>query len=589
MNMRDADIRALIQWVADNTGKNIVVHKDVKGKVNVMSPTALTPDEAYQVFLSVLQVNGYAAVETPEALKIIPKNLATRGALPYAGSSKNADMMVAVFKLQNASASQISQLLRPMLSNEAVIAPYAATNTLVIADHASNIESARTLIKQLDTSGDSDIELVKLQHADAASILQSLSALVSGAESGGPNAISLSADERSNSILLAGDPAKRRQLKNLIRQLDTAIDGGNTQVIYLHYVDAAELVPILQSLTQSIQAGQKNTSAPNSISIEASETANALVINAPPAMQTNLRDVVKKLDIRRAQVLIEAILVEVRGETTNEFGINWISDPNQDAVGAVNLQGSLPLPSVVNGNLVPGRGLTVGYFDGGNLRATVQALAANQNANILSTPTVVAIDNEEASLLVGQNVPFITGQATGTAATTSNPFTTIERQDIGTTLVVTPRINDGDSITLEIQQKTENIAPSVQVASDIITNKREILTKALIKDGQVLVLGGLISDEQTDVRTKVPVLGSIPVLGKLFSSKDQSNAKTNFMVFIHPTILKDEQQMAAATQRRYNFMQNLQQQVKDKKWRVKTGDAPVINDFESYRPSAGEQ
>ena len=592
MNMRDADIRALIQWVADNTGKNIVVHKDVQGKVNVLSPAPLSPDEAYQVFLSVLQVHGYAAIETPEAVKIIPKNMATRGALPYSGASDSADMVVSVLKIRNASALQIADLLRPMLSSEAVLSTYAATNTLVIADHASNVESARSLVQQLDKSGDTAIEVVKLQYADAGSILQSLTALLpqsAGNPGSGVN-ISLSADERSNSVLLAGDPARRRQFRNLIRQLDTAIDGGNTSVVYLHYVDAAELVPILQSLTQSIQAGQKSGEDQSSISIESSETANALVINAPPSIQNNLRDVIAKLDIRRAQVLIEAVLVEVRGELANDLGVSWITDPNKEVIGAVNTLGDLPLASTTpNGSFAAGRGFTLGYFQDGDIRAALRALSSTQNANILSTPTVVAIDNEEASLLVGQNVPFITGQATGSASTTNNPFTTIERQDIGTSLVVTPRINEGDSITLEIQQKTENIAPSVSVASDIVTNKREILTKALIKDGQVLVLGGLVSDEETEVRNKVPLLGDIPLLGKLFSSTDKSHAKTNFMVFIHPTILKDQQQIAAATQRRYNFMQDLQQQARDKKWRIRPEPGPLMQDFESYAPSTDDK
>lgn len=591
MNMRDADIRALIQWVADNTGKNIVVHKAVQGKVTVLSPQPVTPDEAYQVFLSVLQVHGFAAIETAEALKIIPRNLAAGGALPFAGSSGKADMVVSVIKVENVSATKLAQILRPLVSKEAVLTAYAATNVLVLADHASTIESAKKLVRELDQIGDTDIEVVKLHHADAVTVLENLGSLISDQsnQNEGLN-ISLSVDERSNSILLAGDPAKRNQFKKLIKQLDTPLNGqGNTQVVYLHYVDAAEIAPILKSLAQSIQSEDKAANSGNKISIESSESANALVINAPPALLNTMKRVVSELDIRRAQVLVEALVVEVSGDIANDLGVSWITNPNSELVGAVNTLGDLPL---ANPNLddssplqfTPGRGFTFGYFNDGNLQAAIRALNATQNANILSTPTVVAIDNEEASLLVGQNVPFKTGQSTSSASSTADPFTTIERQDIGISLIVTPRINQGDSITLEIHQKTESIAPSVETASDIITNKREILTKALIKDDQVLVLGGLISDEETEVREKVPLLGDIPLLGKLFSSTGKSHSKKNLMVFIHPVILKDDEHIRSVTQRRYNFMQDLQQQVRNKEWKVKPGDTAVLEDFSTFSP-----
>jgi general secretion pathway protein D len=582
MNMRDADIRSLIQWVADNTGKNIVVHRAVQGKVTVLSPQPLTADEAYQVFLSVLQVHGYAAIETDQALKIVPKNMAASGALPYAGSSTSADMVVSVIKILNVSAVQMAETLRPLLSPEAVLTPYPSTNALVIADHATNIASAKRLIAKLDTASDSEIELIKLEHADANSILKSLSSLMP--TSGGLD-ISVSADERSNSILLAGDPAKRKQLRRLIKQLDSPLNGqGNTQVVYLHYVDASEIVPILQSLSKSIQSNEKQT---NNISIESSETANALIINAPPAMLNTMKRVIADLDIRRAQVLVEALLVEVSGDVAKDVGVTWVTDPDNDFIGAVNTLGDLNLvePSVSAAlPFAAGRGFTFGYFNDGDLQAAVRALSATQNANVLSTPTIVAIDNEEASLLVGQNVPFKTGQATSASSSTSDPFTTIERQDIGISLVVRPRINQGDSITLEIRQKTETIAPSVDLASDIITNKREIITKALIKDGQVLVLGGLIRDEETEIVEKVPLLGDIPLLGKLFQSKGTSNSKTNLMVFIHPTILKDEAKIAEVTQRRYQFMQNLQQQVQNNNWTVKPGENALMEDFSIFSP-----
>ncbi|MFT5691841.1 MAG: general secretion pathway protein D [Oceanicoccus sp.] len=590
MNMRDADIHALIQWISDNTGKNIIVHKAVQGKVTVLSPSPLTSNEAYQVFLSVLQVHGFAAIETAEALKIVPINLAKNGALPLENSSATADMVVSVMKIQNVSAVKLASILKPLASSDAVLTTYAPTNALVIADHSSNIASLKELIGQLDVASDSEIEVIKIKHADAKAIKSTLTTLMSAI--GGKSeslTFSLSVDERSNTILMAGDPAKRKQFKNLIRQLDTPLEGqGNTQVVYLHYVSALEVAPILKSLATSIQSNQKDS---NKINIESSESANALIINAPPSILNTMKRVISELDIRRAQVLVEALVVEVSGTTANDIGVTWISDSSSgNTVGGVNTLGDLALSngSSVNSDspltFLSGRGLTFGYFEKGNLQAAIRALNATQNANILSTPTIVALDNEEASLLVGQNVPFKTGQTTSAASTTNDPFTTIERQDIGISLIVKPRINQGDSITLEIKQTTESIAPSVETASDIITNKREIITKALIKDDQILVLGGLISEEETEVQEKVPLLGDLPFIGALFRSKGVNRDKKNLMVFIHPVILKDEIQTREITQRRYNFMKNLQQKASDKEWSVEDGGNSTMEDFETFSP-----
>ena len=597
MNMRDADIRALIQWVADKTHKNMIVHKAVQGKVTVLSSQPISIEEAYKVFLSVLQVHGYAAIETDDAVKIVPQALATSSGLPASGTGADNDMVVSVLKLHNASAVKISTMVKPMLSKEALVSPYADTNVLVVADHAANIASVKQLVAQLDSTGDNRIQLVRLKYANASDVLDSLTALMPQSGRGGDSPeLSMSVDERSNSILLAGDPARRSRMIKLIKQLDTPLKGeGNTQVVYLHYVDAKELVPILQGLAKSIQADQKDTNKANSVSVESSATANALIINAPPAMLSTMKRVVSQLDIRRAQVLVEALVVEVSGDIANDLGVTWITDPEQSVIAGVSTPGDLPLVSTDTTTtsvlpFAPGKGLTFGYFNSGDLQAAVRALDATQNANILSTPTVVAIDNEEASLLVGQNVPFITGQATGSSSSTTNPFTTIERQDIGITLDVTPRINEGDSVTLEIKQKTENLATSVDtsaVASDIITNKREINTKAMIKDNQILVLGGLISDEQREVKEKVPFLGSLPLIGRLFSSTSKTTSKKNLMVFIHPVILKDEEHMRAVTQKRYNFMKNLREQAGNKQWSAETSKSAAMQEFDTYTPATG--
>lgn len=606
MNMRDADIRTLIQWVADQTGKNIVVHRDVQGKVTVLSAKPVTREEAYQVFLSVLQVHGFAAIETPEAVKIVPANIATQGGLPYRRADSGGDMAVQVFRASNVSAPSLAQMLKPLVSKDAIINADAATNMLLIADHSANIAELQALVQKMDSAGGSEVELVRLQHANAKEVLASLNALFPSQSSGGgpgnesgPQSalpLALSADERSNSILLSGDPVKRARVRGLIRQMDSPLSGeGNTQVFYLQYANAKEVVPILKSLAQSVLKDQKDKET--SFSVEASESANAIVISAPPGLINTLKGVVEKLDVRRAQVLVEALIVEVNSDITDDLGVSWattdLTNPDgSGGIAAVNALGNLALGNAVTdaaGNIIgltPGAGITLGYITNGNLRAAIRALSTSTKANILSTPTVVAIDNEPASLLVGQNVPFITGQATSAASGTTNPFTTIERKDIGISLEVTPRINQGNTITLDIKQKVESLAPAVRNASDLVTNKREINTKALIYDDQVLVLGGLISDSQTETKQKVPILGDLPLIGKLFGGTGNQRTKNNLMVFIHPVILRNDGKIANVTERHYNFMRDIQQKAQEEPPSTTENPKPppVMEDFETFSP-----
>ncbi len=604
MNMRDADIRTLIQWIADQTGKNMVVHHDVQGKVTVLSAKPVTREEAYRVFLSVLQVHGFAAIETPEAVKIVPANIATQGGLPYRNGN-SGDMVTQVFKATNVAAPDLAQMLRPLVSKEAIINADANTNMLLIADHANNIAQLQELVQKMDRAGGSEMELVHLQYANSKEILASLNALFpsqgggAGGQGGGQAALplSMSADDRSNRILLSGDPVKRARVKTLIHEMDSPLTGeGNTQVFYLQYANAKEVAPILKSLAQSVLKDQKDKET--SFSVEPSESANALVVNAPPGLLNTLKGVVEKLDVRRAQVLVEALIVEVNSDFKDDLGVYWatgnLSNPNgSTGVAAVNTLGtnlSLATPVLDTTGAVigatPGTGVTLGYITKGALQAAVRALSTSSKANILSTPTVVAIDNEPASLLVGQNVPFITGQATSAAATTTNPFTTIERKDIGISLEVTPRINQGNTITLEIKQKVESIAPAVANATDLVTNKREINTRALINDDQVLVLGGLISDSQTDTAQKVPILGDLPLIGGLFRGKSHERERNNLMVFIHPVILRNDDQIAHVTQAHYGFMQGVQDKSVDEHPTTEKNPepAPRMEDFDTFSP-----
>jgi general secretion pathway protein D len=330
--------------------------------------------------------------------------------------------------------------------------------------------------------------------------------------------------------------------------------------------------------------------------VEASKAANALVINAPPAIQARLQRVIKQLDIRRAQVLVEALIVDVMDDDGQELGVSWITADlanrtDSGGFAANNTTGSLGVGNVILdadgevSDVLPGTGLSFGYIKDGDLRAVFRALSTKTRSNVISTPSVVALDNEEASLLVGQNVPFVTGQATGAASQTDNPFTTVQRQDIGTTLKITPRINRGDSVTLKIEQTTERINNDASSSAvDLVTNKRQILTNALIRDGEILVLGGLISDEDSEVVNKTPILGDLPILGHLFRSTGKLKQKTNLMVFIHPVILKDEMQVADVTQRRYDFMREVQRTYREKKNANWKEDPPILPDYDEYTP-----
>ena len=600
MNMRDADIRSVIQWVSDLTGKNILVHNAVQGKVTVISGGTVSEEEAYQLFLSTLQINGFAAQEKNGVITIVPDSIAAQGHAPFSASN-GSEVITKIIPVSHIPATQLISILKPLLPQHSQLSADPSSNSLIAVDRADNIAKIESIVKRMDKPGNGEFDMVKLRHANATDVVQSLSTLVPAMSdpSTGALTVNFSVDERSNSILMFGDPAKRKNLRGLISRLDQPVSGdGSTQVVYLNYVDSAELVPILQSMAgaRAVSEGKDKLN----VTVDASESANALIINAPPALMADMKRVISQIDIRKAQVLIEALVVQVNNTIANDIGVNWVStnaglNSSDGIVGAVNTLGNLPLAIISEAvnpdtNLTEttysaAKGLTFGFFKNGSLRAAIRALSTNTKANILSTPTIIALDNEEAELLVGQSVPFITGQATGAASSTENPFTTIQRQDIGIALRVTPRINQGDSIALKIEQTTESIDPSTS-AVDIITRKTEMRTRALIKDGEVLVIGGLISDEEKESRQKVPLLGDIPLLGKLFSSKGVSKTKNNLMVFIHPVILKDAEHRRELTSKRYNFMREQQQKMSQDNWTKEYKFQPLLPEFEIFAPDA---
>jgi len=566
----NADIRDLIQWAQEVTPKSIILHPNVKGKVTVMSGAPMSEGEAYEVFLSALQVHGFAVIENANVIKVIPDALAKQSSVPIAQASRQGtpeDVVVQIVKVKNISATQLVNLLRPLVPQVGHLAAYPATNALIIADRANNIDKVLSIVDNLDTVGVVDIEMLSLEFASAKDVANVINKLIPAPQGKAATSSSLqiAVDERSNSLLLTGDIATRTQIRTLVEKLDQPLAGdGNTQVFYLNYSDAKDLVPILESIAGSLKKNQKDKNSLDAeVGIQASESINALVITAPPSMLNTMKGVIAKLDRRRAQVLVEALIVEVNEDLGNDFGIEWMGNNSDTSIGFR----SFPRPPVFNidpttGLGSGGSGLTMGYFRGGELRALINALATESNANILSTPTIMALDNEEAKILVGENVPFITGSE---ARDNDDPFQTIDRQDVGITLKVKPRVNNNNSVTLDIEQTVESISQSAEVsAADIITNKREIKTRVLIDNNEILVLGGLIRDEVDESENKVPFLGDIPGLGRLFKSTSTKTVKRNLMVFIHPTILHDSASSYEVSRERYQRIQQDQKQFRKK-------------------------
>jgi len=618
LNLKDADISALISTVAEVTDRNFIVDPRVKGKVTVISSRPMDSEEVYQVFLSILKVHGFAAVPSGEVIKIVPDVNAKQDGIPTANDKspgRGDEMVTRVVQVDNVAAAQLVPILRPLVPQQGHLAAYPATNVLIISDRASNVERLLTIIRRIDQVSDSEIEIIALQHASATEVVRVLTSLNRAEPAAAKGAAAASAqvlvaDERTNSVLLGGDRSSRLRMRAIISHLDTPLDaGGNTDVIYLHYAEAAEIVDTLMGVgqieEQETQQGKGKTtsSSRGSFDIQADESTNSLVITAPPDIMRTLKRVISQLDIRRAQVLVEAIIAEVGENTARDLGVQWIfagdTSNNRGPVGAINYSNSgSPIADVVNGvvtavnggtvpPLVDGALVGVGRFGSNsfNYAAVLNALASDANTNILSTPTLVTLDNEEAEIVIGENVPFVTGSFTSTGAgdSATNPFQTIQREDVGLTLKIKPQINEGDALRLDIEQEVSSIADSVAGASDIVTNKRSIKTNVMVDDGQVVVLGGLIEEQVRESVQKVPLLGDIPYLGALFRSKTSDVKKTNLMVFIHPVILRNADTMNSYTNAKYNDIRVQQMQENNDGINMMPGkQQPVLPNIQDY-------
>ncbi|MCP4979849.1 MAG: type II secretion system secretin GspD [Gammaproteobacteria bacterium] len=576
LNFSDADLVAVINSVSQITGKNFIIDPRVKGKVTVVSSKPLNEKEVYNVFLSILQVHGFATVPTKNAIKIIPDATAKQSAAPFTPASRNPgdQLITRVLSIENINAAQLVPILRPLVAQQGHLAAYPTTNVLIISDRASNIKRIDRIIAEMDKKVDSDIEIIKLKHAFAAEVVRLLSSLniVSPdkkAQTGG--GINITADERTNSVLLSGEKSARLKYRAIISDLDSPVEsGGNTHVVYLRYADAKNVATILSNVgkeaikaeSKNVSAGGSNPSGGDSVTVQADESSNALVISAPASIFPSLRAVIQQLDIPRAQVHIEAIIAEVLLETSNELGVQWLAaDDGNGAVSSQFSDAGTTIPGLIGGGVLPdGATFGLGSIDDGGLSivALIRALAGDSDTNFLSTPSIVTLDNQEAEIIVGQNVPFVTGETTSSSTDATNPFRTIERQDIGVSLKVKPQINEGDAITMEIEQEVSSISGTATSAVDIVTNKRSIKTTVQLEDGALLVLGGLIDETVIESEQKVPGLGDIPILGALFRYKKSEKKKTNLLVFIRATIIKDPEKARLLSHNKYDFMRNLQ-------------------------------
>ncbi|UCC57063.1 MAG: type II secretion system secretin GspD [Gammaproteobacteria bacterium] len=590
LNLKDADISALISTVAEVTGRNFIIDPRVKGKVTVVSSRAMDSEEVYQVFLSILKVHGFAAVPSGAVIKIVPDVNAKQDGIPTVNDKDTLvgdEMVTRVVQVDNVAAAQLVPILRPLVPQQGHLAAYPATNVLIISDRARNVERLVSIIRRIDQVSDSEIEIIQLEHAAANEVVRVLTSLQRAAPAKGkaPAAAAgggsvLVADERTNSVLLGGDRALRLRMRALISHLDTPLEtGGNTDVIYLKYAEAVEIVDVLMGVgkVEEKEVTKGKTAAPKSeFDIQADEATNSLVITAPPDIMRTLKRVISQLDIRRAQVLVDAVVAEVSLDTARELGVQWIISGLNDGTGPIGLinftnTGST-ITDVANAVISAREGVQIpqqqsnvaigaGRIDSDkntNFVGLVQALASDANTNILSTPTLVTLDNEEAEIIIGENVPFLTGSFTSAGDDATNPFQTIQREDIGLTLKIKPQINEGDALKLNIEQEVSSIADSVVGASDLITNKRSIRTTVMADDGAVVVLGGLIEEQVGESMQKVPLLGDIPLLGYLFRSTGTDVTKTNLMVFIHPVILRDQKSTDHYTNSKYNYLRALQ-------------------------------
>ncbi|ENV61349.1 type II secretion system secretin GspD [Acinetobacter soli] len=638
INLRDADLTAFINEVADITGKNFAVDPRVRGNVTVISNKPLTRDEVYDLFLGVLNVNGVVAIPSGNTIKLVPDSNVKNAGLPYdmRNRARGDQVVTRVIWVENTNPNDLIPALRPLMPQFASLAAVPGTNALIVSDRAANIAQLETIIRNLDGTGQNDVEAITLQNSQAeemVGLLESISSTGASKDVTGSR-VRIIADARTNRILIKGDTGTRKRIRNMIETLDvpSADRLGGLKVFRLKYASAKNLAEILQGLvsgqavnssqsktgsnsgsssstglnsliggsaSQSNTTGSNNATSGSSINLNSSNNANnqnsitsfnnngvsiiadsaqnALVVKAEPQLMREIESAIQQLDIRREQVLIEAAIIEVSGDDADQLGIQWALGDLSSGIGLISFSnvgaslasiaagylsnGSTGAASAIASGSNGGSGATLALGNFSNSRkaygALIQALKTNTKSNLLSTPSIVTMDNEEAYIVVGQNVPFVTGSVSTTSTGVANPYTTVERKDVGVTLKVIPHIGENGTVRLEVEQEVSAVQDKGQ-ATDLITSKRAIKTSVLAEHGQTVVLGGLISDNRTLSRQGLPGLSSIPYVGRLFRADSNSNEKRNLLVFIHPTIVGDANDVRRISQQRYNQLYSLQ-------------------------------
>ncbi|OGA18579.1 MAG: type II secretion system protein GspD [Betaproteobacteria bacterium RIFCSPLOWO2_02_FULL_66_14] len=627
LNFANADIEGVVKVVGELTSRNFVLDPRVKGTINIISAKPVPRALVFPVFLSALRLHGFTVVEERGVSMIMPEieGKMYRGAPGGAGAGDT--IQTQVFTLQHQPAAQIVPVLRPLIPTNNTIAAYQSNNSVIVTDYLSNLQRIEKIIEAIDQPDDTDPIIIPLRHASAIDIAQTITRLlvdpvVSPADS--TTRVSVTADARTNSVLArAGSPSRLMRVRQLVAMLDSPTSaGGNIHVIYLKNAVAVKVAEVLRAIYSGESPGGAGAapraaasplgqpqapaqSAPAPGIIQADAATNSIIITAPDAIYNNLRAAVEKLDVRRAQVYVEALIAEVTADKAQEFGIQWQS---LSALGKTSTQGfggtnfgtpSQNILSLTQNPSAAGRGLNIGVVKGTitvpgvgqifNLGLLVRALEADSNANILSTPTLLTLDNEEAKIVIGQNVPFITGQyAVTAAAATPTPFQTIERKDVGLTLRIKPQISEGGAIRLQIFQEVSSVADSTN-ASGLITKKRSVESTVLVDDGQIVAIGGLIEDSVKDGQEKIPGLGDIPVIGALFKYNTRSRTKTNLMVFLRPVVLRSAQGAESIAADRYDYIMGEQLRAKPVPSALPEIGSPALPPRDAPKPQGADK
>ncbi len=599
LNFVNADIGSVIEAMSQMTGRTFVVDPRVKGTLRITSPRPVSPSVAYDIVLSALRMQGYAAVQANGVVRIVPEVDAKFYATPATGKTRGSrvggEMTTRVFTLRHESATQLQTALRPLIGASGTFNADADSNTLVVTDYADNLARLEQVIANLDISTADEPVLIPLKYASAEDISALVTRVFMPMPGQGPGSatfdlLQVGVDSRSNSLIVRG---RDRSLISKVRNLTATLDvptpvAGNVHVIYLKNAQAVEVAKTLRNILSADTAALSQTAGAQSPTaqpakaassqdqgpgmIQADPGSNALIITAPEAVFANLKAVVEKLDVRRAQVLVEALIVEVSADKAAEFGIQWLGATSADGVAKdsklFGLFGNSSATSNIGvvaaaaaaanpaGLIGAATGFSIGLLNGKSLGILARALETEAGGNILSTPTLLTLDNEEAKISVGSNVPFATGSFTtpnSVSSGTASPFTTYERKDVGLTLKVKPQISEGGTIRMQISQEVSQLRSATDPTL-AATDKRAIDSNVLVDDGQIVVLGGLIQDQVTDGEDSVPVLGDIPVLGHLFRYSSRKHNKTNLMVFLRPVIVRTAADAAAVTSPRYDYI-----------------------------------